>query len=206
MYYATRRGYLNVILLLVIILSLMALSAWVSYNTGLNASEKVEPQVNNMVGADAMETNLTSISLAENANLQRASGLALVDKTAGNLEVDVILPEGAAIPEGSVLAGWLVDAGKLGGIGESSVSAEDQKYGTPYANVDFSESSDNMPFALSLGTLLWSEERASYYLFYKTHDLLNPYDAVMITLESDANINNYDPRPGTPVLIGEIGK
>jgi hypothetical protein len=33
----------------------------------------------------------------------------------------------------------------------------------------------------------------------------SPYDAVVITLESDGNtIEGFDPRPGTPVLAGEI--
>ena len=98
----------------------------------------------------------------------------------------------------------MVDAGKLGGLGETSVSDADQQYGTPYANVSFSNSVDDVPYAFSLGTLMWDELRESYYMFFEAKDNLSPYDAVMITIESDSNGINYDPRPGTPIMIGEI--
>lgn len=203
MYYATKRGYINVILSVIIIAVLLVFVAWLAYNTGRNAAEGAgSPFVQHVT--NGIEIPLAAISLAENASLQGTTGLAKIDIPFGRVEIDILLPDARSLPEGTVLSAWLVDAGKLGGLGTSSVSEEDQQYGTPYANTNFSERSDSIPFARALGSLVWSPERETFHQFFLTHDDLTPYDAVMITLESDGNKNNYDPRPGTPVVIGEI--
>lgn len=207
MYYSTRSGSINTILLALVGLALFALVAWLSYNVGLNAAEGLEPELpvsERITGG--VDTYLTSISLAENANLEFASGVATIDAALGRMSVDVVLPEGVTLPENALLEAWLVDAGEAGGLGETSSGDADQKYGTPFANADFAASVASAPYALSVGTLAFHPERGSFYLFYETSNNFTPYDAVMITLESDGNGHNYDPRPGTPVLIGEIAK
>jgi len=204
MYYSIRKGYINIVLIAIILIALLALIAWLGYNIGRNAQEGDFTQEKIEIILNGVEVPLATISLSQNAKLQRSVGIAKVGIIEGKVEVDVILEEGTALPEGSVLGAWLVDAGNLGGLGEKSVSDLDQQYGTPFANVDFSKKVDDAPFALYLGRLEWSALRESLHLFYEVNDILTPFDAVMITLESDGNNQNFDPRPGTPIMIGEI--
>ncbi|MAG29181.1 hypothetical protein CL632_03515 [bacterium] len=205
MYYSTKRGYLNIILLIIILLALLVLVAWLAYQAGSNAAEgRIANFEQANVIVDGSDIALTTISLAQNANLQKTSAAAQISSEQGKVEIDVRLDEVAVLPENSVLAGWLVDAGKLGGLGETSESDLDQQYGTPFANIDFSSRVGEAPYALSLGGLAWNSERKSYYLFFNGIDPIIPYDAIMITLESDGNQANFDPRPGTPILIGAI--
>lgn len=207
MYYSTRRGYLNIILLVITLLALMVLVAWLAFQAGGNAAEGrlgnlAAPKV---IGSGANVT-LTTISLAQNAGLSRASGAAIVDRDGDRIELDVVLPDRVTLPEASVMQGWLVDAGRLGGLGRASVSDADQKYGTPFANVDFTERVNDAPYAVPLGQLEWDGVRESLHLFYEGSLPLAPFDAIMVTLESDGNSNDYDPRPGTPILIGVVPK
>ncbi len=207
MYYTTRRGYLNIILLGIVLAALMALIGWLAYQAGGNAAEgRLGDVAAPRVILKKTDVVLTTISLAQNADLERTTGAARIGKEEGKVEVDVALAERAALPEHSVLHAWLVDAGNLGGLGQSSVSEADQQYGTPFANIDFSSRVSDAPYALSLGELLWNPGRESLYLFYESNVSLEPYDAVMVTLESDGNAAAYDPRPGTPILIGAIPK
>jgi len=205
MSYLRSRSNINLLLLTIIGLAVFALVAWLGYNAGLNASEglsQITPK--NLETVKGTDVYLTSISLAENLNLGNASGLATIDRSGGRVAVDMVLPVGVSLPAGNALEVWLVDAGKNGGLGESSVSEADQQYGTPFANMDFSASVDSAPYGTSLGALAWDEARGSWHLAYSGRADLTPYDAVMITVESDNNIGNYDPRPGTPILIGKI--
>jgi hypothetical protein len=206
MYYSSKRGYLNIILVVIIFLSVIGLCSWISYNIGrtiASGDENYLAQAKKVI-VEGVSVPLTTISLSQNAKLQKTTGEAKIGSIEGKAEIDIFLEPGASLPEGSVLGAWLVDAGNLGGIGTTSVSENDQKYGTPLANLDFSKNLDDTPFVTYLGKLQWNSERGSYYLFYETYDILTPYDAVMITVESDGNSGNYDPRPGTPIMIGEI--
>jgi hypothetical protein len=204
MHYSISRGVLNIILLVITLVAIVVLIAWLGYNAGVNVGEGRTRDTLPTSILQGIDVTLTTISLAENAGLHTASGAAKVDLEAGLAEIDIFLPEEIDLPPGTILAGWLVDAGTLGGLGTSSVSDADQAYGTPYANVDFSKQVDSAPYALSMGALNWNVLRESLHLFYQSVDSLAPYDAVMVTLESDANQGVYDPRPGTPILIGEI--
>jgi len=196
---------LNVILSAIIVAALLTLVGWLGYNTGLNTAEGMIPAFSQEQPIkDGVDVVLTPISLAENVAMQNSSGIATIDPEAGRVVVDVILPEGTSLPHGIVLEGWVVDAGLRGGLGTSSVSENDQSYGTPFANTEFSEHVDAAPYAHSLGVLTYDDIRATYYVYADVHNGLSPYDAVMITAESDNNAAQYDPRPGTPVMIGEI--
>lgn len=205
MSFSRSRSNINLLLLILVGLAVFALVAWLGYNAGLNASEGLSRSApKSLEKVNGTDVYLISISLAENLNLATASGLATIDRSGGRAAVDVVLPVGVTLPAGNALEAWLVDAGRSGGLGASSVSEADQKYGTPFANMDFSASVDSAPFAASLGALTWDEARGSWHLMYGGQADLTPYDAVMITVESDNNAGNYDPRPGTPVLIGKI--
>lgn len=150
---------------------------------------------------------LAPTPLAKNAGLEGASGFADVDVEKGSVKITVTLAAGTRLPAGSVLEGWLVDAGRKGGPGMSHASDADQKYGVAFGNPDFAALSRDIPYALSTGLLrLRPGSTRTFVGSFKIDNTLAPYNAVVVTLESDGNRGTYDPRPGTPVLAGEIGK
>jgi hypothetical protein len=145
--------------------------------------------------------------LAKNAGLAGASGFADVDVAKGTVKITVQLAAGTALPMGSVLEGWLVDAGRKGGPGMSHASEKDQKYGAAFGNEEFATLSRDLPYALSTGILKSRGGSMRTYIgSFKIDNTLAPYNAVVITVESDGNKGAYDPRPATPVLAGEIAK
>ena len=112
MYYTTRRGYLNIILLVIILLALLALVSWLAYQAGGNAAEgRLGVLTASRAIAGGVTVPLTTISLAQNANLSRTTGAARVGSEEGKVEIDAVLADGVSLPEGSVLAGWLWSAG-----------------------------------------------------------------------------------------------
>ncbi|HEV8340477.1 MAG TPA: hypothetical protein VGR25_12610 [bacterium] len=150
---------------------------------------------------------LSPTPLAKNARLGAATGFAEVDVEKGSLKITVTLAAGTKLPMGSVLEGWLVDAGRKGGPGMSHASNADQKYGVAFGNPEFAALSRDIPYALSTGLLrLRPGSTRTYVGSFKIDNSLAPYNAVVVTIESDGNRGTYDPRPGTPVLAGEIGK
>lgn len=150
---------------------------------------------------------LSPTPLAKNAGLQNATGFADVDVEKGSVKITVTLAAGSRLPAGSVLEGWVVDAGRKGGPGMSHASDADQKYGVAFGNAEFAALSRDIPYALSTGILrLRAGSTRTYVSSFKIENALTPYNAVVVTLESDGNRGTYDPRPATPVLAGEIGK
>lgn len=150
---------------------------------------------------------LSPTPLAKNAGLENAGGFADVDVDKGTVKTTVTLAAGTKLPAGSVLEGWLVDAGRKGGPGMSHASDADQKYGVAFGNPEFAALSRDIPYALSTGLLrLRPGSTRTYVGSFKIDNSLAPYNAVVVTLESDGNRGTYDPRPATPVLAGEIGK
>lgn len=150
---------------------------------------------------------LAPTPLAKNAGLGAATGFADVDVDKGSVKITVTLAAGTSLPAGSVLEGWLVDAGRKGGPGMSHASDADQKYGIAFGNPEFAALSRDIPYALSTGLLRRRAGSTRTYVgSFKIDNTLAPYNAVVITLESDGNRGAYDPRPGTPVLHGDIGK
>ena len=94
MYYSTRRGYINVILLIVIILVFFIFIGWISYNTGVNIGEgRADTASAPKSVLTGIDVPLTTISLAENADLQKLTGLAKLDSEAGLVEVDILFPD-----------------------------------------------------------------------------------------------------------------
>lgn len=148
---------------------------------------------------------LAPTPLAQNAGLQAATGYADVDVSAGSVKISVMLAAGTRLPADSVLEGWLVDAGRKGGPGTSHASNLDQKYGVAFGNEEFAGLSRDIPYALSTGLLRAQSRNSQVYTgSFKIDNNLEPYNAVVVTIESDGNRGGYDPRPATPVLAGEI--
>lgn len=163
------------------------------------------------VAADAAmmmaRVKLQPTPLAKNAGLGGASGFADVDVDKGTVKITVQLAAGTHLPMGSVLEGWVVDAGRKGGPGMSHASEKDQKYGAAFGNEEFATLSRDLPYALSTGILKSrGGSMRTYVGSFKIDNTLAPYNAVVITVESDGNKGAYDPRPATPVLAGEIPK
>lgn len=138
---------------------------------------------------------------AANAGLEGATGAAFLQDDQGQVRILVDLG-GAQLPAGAVLEGWLVDAGLQGGPGTTSVSSDDEMYGTPFGNASFDEMVDDSPYALSTGAL--DRQGKRYAVNFRINNNLTPFDAVVVTLESDGNGVDYDPRPGSIVVAGPI--
>jgi len=148
---------------------------------------------------------LAATPVAANAGLAGATGFADVDVEKGNVKITVTLAAGGTLPMGSVLEGWVVDAGRKGGPGMTHASERDQKYGPAFGNAELAAASRDLPYALSTGLLrLRSGSTRTFSGSFAIANSLQPYNAVVVTLESDGNRGAYDPRPGTPVLAGEI--
>ncbi|GAB4576351.1 MAG: hypothetical protein Kow0077_32300 [Anaerolineae bacterium] len=163
-----------------------------------------------MAGMDMMEmgmgveVTLATTPLAANAGLETLGGTAVVYSDTATIEITLDLM-GGALPEGTVLEGWLVDAGRFGGPGVANVSDADEAFGTPFGDASFDAAVEAAPYALSTGVVTADDMGALHLTFHVHGYNFSPYDAVVITLESDGNsADGFDPRPGTPVLVGAI--
>jgi hypothetical protein len=153
---------------------------------------------------EAVEVVLEATPLAEGAGLVRVTGSAAVYSESGTLDVTINL-NGAALPEGAVLEGWVVDAGLDGGPGTSSVTDNDEQFGTPFGDAAFDAFVESAPYALGTGVLYDNMDGTLTLSYHIPAYNFSPYDAIVITLESDGDTTGgFDPRPGTPVLSGAI--
>ncbi len=152
-----------------------------------------------------VEVTLGPTPLAANAGLENATATAHVQVDRGTVVI-VVNTGGAELPAGTVLEGWVVDPGLEGGpggAGLSSVSDADETYGTPFGDANIDMLVDKAAYALSTGVLRRTGA-GTYQGRFSIDNNLSPYNAVVVTLEADGNGDNYDPRPGTPVLAGEF--
>ena len=99
-----------------------------------------------------------------------------------------------------------MDVGLDGGPGMTNASDADEAYGVAFGNADFKAAVEAAPYALSTGVLTAAEDGSLSLTFHIPAYNFSPYDAVMITMESDGDdaMMGFDPRPGTPVLSGDI--
>lgn len=154
-------------------------------------------------GPDVIVT-LEATPFADGAGLAGVTGWAHVVSDEGRIHI-VLEAAGATLPEGAVLEGWLVDAGLDGGPGVSHVSDADEMYGVSFGEAAFDASVEAAPYALSTGVLTASGMDTWEVTFEIPAYNFSPYDAVVVTLESDGNSTmGFDPRPGTPVFAGVI--
>lgn len=153
--------------------------------------------------AGVQRVTLAATPFAEGAGLAAVTGDAYIDSAAGLIYI-TLNPNGAALPAGAVLEGWVVDAGLDGGPGTTNVSDADQMYGVPFGDANLDAFVSSAPYALSTGVLTPDEGGLWSAFFAVPNYNFSPYDAVVITLESDGNVDPWDPRPGTPVLIGML--
>ena len=152
----------------------------------------------------AQETELGTVSsafrateYAEAAGLGGVTGDVTFDSAYGSLFINLI-PNGAELPEGAVLEGWLVDAGRFTGPSQTNASVADQGYGPPFGNLAMDVLVSAAPYALSTGVLQLDTEGNWSLDFHVPNYNFSPYDSVVITAESDGNTGDWDPRPGAP--------
>ena len=156
-----------------------------------------------MMGPDVIVT-LEATPFTEGAGLAAVTGWAHVVSDDGHIHI-ALEPNGAALPEGSVLEGWVVDAGLDGGPGVTNATDDDEAYGVSFGDAAFDASVEAAPYALSTGVLTVTETGTWEVIFDIPSYNFSPYDAVVVTLESDGNTAmGFDPRPGTPVFAGAI--
>lgn len=180
----------------------LAIIAFIAVLAVIPAAAQDKMMTQKVLGKDAFP--LMATPLAEKAGLEKAVGFAKVDSKNGIVNFAVTLPEGTSLPAGSVLEGWLVSAGTKGGPGPSSSSDADHKFGPSFGMPEFSMTVREIPYALSTGVLLRKGSTNTYVGRFRIQNSLMPYSAAVVTIETDGNMGNYDPRPGTPVLKGMI--
>ena len=142
-------------------------------------------------------TGLVASDFAEAAGLGGVSGSVTFDSANASLFINLI-PNGASLPEGVVLEGWVVDVGRFA-LSDYNASVADQLYGPPFGNLAFDVLVSAAPYSLSTGLL--QEDTAGNWSvdFHVPNYHFGPYDAVVITAESDGNAGDgWDPRPGAP--------
>lgn len=113
-------------------------------------------------------------------------------------------------PEFSMLKVWLIDEAK--GKKGSSNSDADEQYGPNLLEGISGTMNDEIPFSQAIGALIQKRdddgkvinESSPYQLELKPDFELTPYDRVMITLETNANREDTNTRPGTPLWIGTV--
>ncbi|MCY4526521.1 MAG: hypothetical protein OXB89_07915, partial [Anaerolineaceae bacterium] len=145
----------------------------------------------------AVSSTFRATDHAEAAGLGAVTGAVTFDSDNATLFINLI-PNGAELPEGAVLEGWLVDAGRFTGPSQTNASVADQGYGPPFGNLAFDVLVSAAPYALSTGVL--QEDTAGNWSlnFHVPNYNFSPYDGVVITAESDGNTGDWDPRPGAP--------
>lgn len=176
----------------------------------------VEMEVFGMVGPAMMDdmmmesvtVELGATPLAANANLEAMTGSATLNSD-GSSSIDFSINlNGSAGPEGClVLEGWVVDAGLFGGPGVSNSNDGDEALGLPFGDIEgvgLDAAVEAAPYALSTGVAADNGDGTLSASYSIPGYNFGPFDAFVVTLESDCNDYGFDPRPGTPVLIGMI--
>ena len=138
----------------------------------------------------------TATPFAEQAGLGDVKGFAFFESDSARLFI-TLSPDGASLPEGTVLEGWVVDVGRFAGSGYNA-SVADQSYGPPFGDLAMDVLVSAAPYALSTGVLQLDTEGNWSLDFHIPNYNFSPYDVVVITAESDGNAGDWDPRPGAP--------
>lgn len=148
--------------------------------------------------------SLKTTKLAEAAGLKGVTGKAFILTEGAAAEVDVKLPAGAKIPEGAVLEAWVSDAGRLTPFGKTHAHIADNKLGPSLNNAYLGAIMDAMPFSTSLGVLKADASGMYTLQVHWPKYAFRVYDIVSVTIEADGDTGKWNPRPGTPALVGAI--
>jgi hypothetical protein len=147
---------------------------------------------------------LEAAALAESAGLAGISGRAFVLIEQGAVEVEVELPEGVTLPEGTAMEVFIADGGRGGNFGTPNAHRLDNAFGAVENNEYVSAVADVIPYATGLGNLVQDDNGVYRVQMHFPAYAFRVYDVIMVTLESDGNRGNYNPRAGTPMLVGAL--
>lgn len=181
---------------IIISLILIVLAGGLAYNLGQANPFKPTPQ-----GATIA---LKPTELAQKTHLDGATVSALTNINNGYIKVTIHPDSGFIIPQGSTIEGFLVDGGTIGDFGTSSETASDEFYGATLSNGDVDSHYDQVPYALSIGRVKQDTKTKDYTIEFNVQNTLIPYDRVVLTLESDVDRLDYDPRPSAIIFSAEI--
>ena len=154
----------------------------------------------------AAQSDLRFITLnptaeADAAGLQSVVGSAYINVSTGYLWVSVPM---ANVPEGAVVEAWLVDHGTQTDANLSNANTADEVYGVMFGNDVLADALNTSPFAQSAGILAPNSAGVFEVVYQHANSNFSPYDEVFVTLESNSESPNFDPRPATVVYRGSI--
>lgn len=188
-----RMAEANALILLLIVIVVVTVACAVAFRLGQRNPSAQDAVVDK--GTQAV--TLVAGPAAKRLGLQEAT---LVATQLPDFTVQITLPETATLPGGTVLEAWIYDEAR--GVRNTSVSGNDEIFGVPFNDNPADTAVDSAPFAKSLGVL--RQNGKTFILPAIRVEGLRPYDQLLITLESDRNLGNYDPRPGTPLFVGAL--
>jgi hypothetical protein len=153
--------------------------------------------------SSAQGVSLRPTKLGDAAGFKGITGRAFLLIEQGAAEIEVKLGN-SKIPEGAVLEAFIADGGKLGNFGASHAHEADNQFGPADANAYIHTIADAIPFATSLGVLKADDQGVFRAQIRWPSYAFRVYTVVMITVEADGNKAPWNPRPGTPILVGAI--
>lgn len=181
---------------IVISLILIVLAGGLAYNLGQANPFEPTPQGSTFA--------LKPTELAQKTHLDGATVSALTNLNNGYVKVTIHPDSEFIFPQGATIEGFLVDAGTVGDFGTSSETVLDEFYGVTLSNGDADGHYDQIPYALSIGRVKQDPKTKDYTIELNVQNTLIPYDRVVLTLESDADRLDYDPRPSAIIYSADI--
>lgn len=181
---------------IVICVVLIVLAGGLAYNLGQSRPFTPKPEGTTL--------KLAPTDIAKNTHLDGAEVTSLVNLANGYVRLDIHPDANFIIPQGSSLEAFLVDAGTVGDFGTSSETTVDEFYGPSLSNKDADDLLDKAPYALSIGRIKQDTKTKDYYIEFNIQNSLIPYDRIVLTLESEGDRIDYDPRPGAVIFQAEI--
>lgn len=176
-----------------------AATLWSAVIANPQVTNRVLPRIPNapvVMYGDTDITTLQSLPWAEKMGIKPQGQEIKLSKAYGKSWITLNFDTPPELPVGAVLEAWLVDY--------DSRSAHDKQSGPAEAPWDEED------FVFSLGKLLEQPrnpdqpESRSYTSVMSANTPMATFDAVLITLETDGNEENYDPRPGIPLFMEKL--
>lgn len=172
-----------------------ATTLWSANITDPQAISKILPRIPNAPVVMYGDTEITTLQIlpwAEKRGIKPQSQEIKLSKAYGKSWIALNFETPPDLPAGAVLEAWLVDYDSRSDHDKQSGAAE-----AAWGEEDF---------VFSLGKLLEQPrnpdqpESRSYTSVMSANTPMAAFDAVLITLETDGNEQNYDPRPGIPLF------
>ena len=152
---------------------------------------------------------VTPTKVAADLGLDKVKPEVYINRELGQAKIKITLSkeQREPLPENAMFKAWVIDNGK--GEANSSASTSDTKQGRSFTELMTEGEYDALPFSQPLGAFAFDKvpkenEEVNYIISLRYNNNFVPYDKFMITIESDINAKDLNPRPGTPVWMGDI--